>query len=314
MNRATPLLLVRVIVLVLCNEDLHRSFLVATGGCEHLDILEFFAGKCVITDHCRALGLTSLPYEIMLGPVLNNILSAKGFAFALYLACRLKEGSMCWLAPVCSSWVWLCQGSSGRNPAQPMGDANKVFVRQANIMVSRVVLLLHVLRARRVFWILEQPQNSLLQFHVRFQDFIRDYTVYRAHVPLGVFGSDTRKPVWLYSGHDIVNTFNQFRLLPGTKFSKSLVTRTLDGKVHGSVHLRSSQAYPEDFGREVARLFMEHREMLGVEASMLTPSDQAPVTIGDICSAVIDGDSVWDDANMLGLLGHLLRRPSVVDL
>ena len=46
--------------------------------------------------------------------------------------------------------------------------AEKRF-QMANIRVARVVLVLHLLCAKRIFWTMEQPLNSLLQEHPRFQ-------------------------------------------------------------------------------------------------------------------------------------------------
>ena len=40
---------------------------------------------------------------------------------ALQLLRRCKEGGVIWLAPVCSSWVWISRGSSGRSKIMPLG-------------------------------------------------------------------------------------------------------------------------------------------------------------------------------------------------
>ncbi len=61
----------------------------------------------------------------------------------------------------------------------------------------------------------------------------------------------------------------------------------------GKPLLNASQAYPVDFGREVARLFAEHKVWLQADAAELTPEDAMPVTIGDIVAPSIAGDAVY---------------------
>lgn len=47
------------------------------------------------------------PFELNLDPDRHDILSSAGFANAVVQVLRLKAGSGCLHAPVCSSWVWM---------------------------------------------------------------------------------------------------------------------------------------------------------------------------------------------------------------
>ena len=68
-------------------------------------------------------------------------------------------------------------------------------------MVARVALLLMICEAKRVFYILEQPQGSLLQFHPRFQEFLGMVRkLFRISVQMKDFGAPSQKSTWLYSG------------------------------------------------------------------------------------------------------------------
>ena len=71
----------------------------------------------------------------------------------------------------------------------------------ANLMVGRVCLLLMLAQAKRVFWILEQPCNSLMEAHPAFQAFLRmpHVHVHRTSTAMQWFGGPTRKPTWLYA-------------------------------------------------------------------------------------------------------------------
>ena len=54
-----------------------------------------------------------------------------------------------------------------------------VHVREANVMVSRVVLLLILVGALGKFWMLEQPSGSMMVNHPRFQELLGSQKVYK---------------------------------------------------------------------------------------------------------------------------------------
>jgi hypothetical protein len=90
------------------------------------------------------------------------------------------------LAPVCSSYVWINVGTSGRTITRPEGDITRKYVRDANTMVSRVILLLWIHEARGTCWILEQPEGSLMQHHARFQELMTARKVFRKRICMQV--------------------------------------------------------------------------------------------------------------------------------
>ena len=61
----------------------------------------------------------------------------------------------------------------------PLGDERHLSVRKANIMVSRVVLLLYLLHAKGCVFIVEQPQGSLMPEHPRFAAFLLAVVVWK---------------------------------------------------------------------------------------------------------------------------------------
>lgn len=57
--------------------------------------------------------------------------------------------------------------------------------------------------------LLEQPQNSLMQHHPRFQHLIKwlgeqNYTMKRIMIWMSAFGADSPKPTWLYAYHEAI--------------------------------------------------------------------------------------------------------------
>lgn len=72
-------------------------------------------------------------------------------------------------------------------------------MNQANIMVGRVCVLLLLAAAKSIFWILEQPINSLMEHHPIFQVLMKLVPIRRMPTHMSWFGGATLKPTWLYS-------------------------------------------------------------------------------------------------------------------
>lgn len=66
--------------------------------------------------------------------------------------------------------------------------------KHAQVMVSRVTLLLYVLHSKQVMWLYEQPGSSILWSHPRMEQFIRHLDAYRSHTYMGAFGGCSPKP------------------------------------------------------------------------------------------------------------------------
>lgn len=82
-----------------------------------------------------------------------------------------------------------------------MGDTTHKSVQDANCMVARVIVLLVLCQARKIWWVLEQPVNSLLAQHMMFQELLRmrEVDVLRLSTHMLWFGAPSAKPTWLYS-------------------------------------------------------------------------------------------------------------------
>ena len=108
-------------------------------------------------------------------------------------------GYLMGLFPLVNPWL-RSRGSTGRTSSNPMGH-NTGATRCHNIMVGRVVVLLCVAMAKKIWWKLEQPKGSLLEGHVLFQSMLRLATVQVSKISTSLvwFGGDTRKPLWIWS-------------------------------------------------------------------------------------------------------------------
>ena len=63
-------------------------------------------------------------------------------------------------------------------------------VKQANMMVSRVVLVMWLLACLGVCFVVEQPRGSLMEHHPRFEEFCIHFKVYRKCINMGEYLPD----------------------------------------------------------------------------------------------------------------------------
>lgn len=72
-------------------------------------------------------------------------------------------------------------------------------------MVARVVILVLLCASRGINWVLEQPQNSVLEYHPATQYLFKVVRTWRKTVKMGDFAAPSQKPTWLYSGRGLRN-------------------------------------------------------------------------------------------------------------
>ena len=89
--------------------------------------------------------------------------------FALMSILRLHPGSLVVLAPVCSSFSYMCSSQSKRAFYWPQGDESISWVRCGNIMNGRVTLLAWLCVACGCTFLIEQPADGCFNQLPRFQ-------------------------------------------------------------------------------------------------------------------------------------------------
>ena len=92
------------------------------------------------------------------------------------------------------------RGSTGRSALAPGGNETFESVRAGNMIACRTLVLLWVAAALQIFWVLEQPKNSLMEALPAFQAFMKRVRTFRHHIKMIEYGGPTEKPTWLYSG------------------------------------------------------------------------------------------------------------------
>lgn len=215
--------------------------------------VELFSGKQAISRAVRAAGYEAANFDVNDNPM-NDLSTFTGFQLALGLVARLRVAGMCWAAPVCSSWVWVGRSQTQRSSQNPAGNKKNKLVEKANQMVEYTCLLLLVAFTRGANIYLEQPNSSLLPQYPLVKSFFEWAHIQRVPTFLGSFGCSSQKPILVFTNNASAGSLKRKRL-PG---KSSLVTRDASGAVTGkSVALKESQAYPDEFGEQVAKLSIE---------------------------------------------------------
>ena len=124
-------------------------------------VLEFWAGVSSIAREARAQGLNSAAVELSAGGVLNNLLGPEGFSHAVGLVLRLRPGGLLWMAPVCSSFVWLSSSHTKRCAENEYrGDQTNHDVREGNLGAEVAAFLFTLAWVRSAQPCIENPPGS----------------------------------------------------------------------------------------------------------------------------------------------------------
>lgn len=231
-----------------------------------LIMFEMFCGVAAITQEFAKAQLPSMGFDILKDPVLNDILTPDGFLYATAMVMSLHpRAGFLWLATVCSSWVWIAQGSTGRSIECPLGRPCRSTAR-ANMMVARCSLLALLCIAVGNSWALEQPASSLMVMHpamawIRsFDGQMTNAAWYQCDTCMGAFGAKTVKPTKIYGNRQLVLALG--RSQRGIRGDSSMVTTV---KVNPETGLRSTaggpglketQAYTSGFGAAVLDAYL----------------------------------------------------------
>ena len=87
-----------------------------------LEFLETFAGHRAITRAFLESKRAAIGFERDHDPIMMDFCGHAGFCHCLHLAAQTVWGGGSWHAPVCSTWIALNVGTSGRHPGRPLGN------------------------------------------------------------------------------------------------------------------------------------------------------------------------------------------------
>ena len=174
-------------------------------GLPRLHLVELFAGKGAITRSFMFHSFRTVPIDLLYHEEFD-ITSTFGFLICATLVLRLARFiGLLWMAPVCSTFVWLGRSKFKRSVCWPEGDIRRADVVRGNTLCNRCLALACISDSRLLQWCLEQPLSSVMGHMRRFQRRLARKPSIRARVYwLCDFGADTAKPVRYLSSSSVL--------------------------------------------------------------------------------------------------------------
>ena len=165
-----------------------------------LDVVELWSGVGAVVRAARVVGCSAEPFDLHRAPgrtdsanpkFTENIINPDGFVKALELVQRLRPGGLLWMAPVCSSWVFLRMSQTKRrrrnrcgaprlspplrkpqavrrsgwarsDTPRYVGDKTNAAVREGNLMADVATFFYLTALMRNVHAVIENPPGSTL--------------------------------------------------------------------------------------------------------------------------------------------------------
>ena len=236
---------------------LHALSLIHGEGPDRgLDTVEFMSGAAAVTKSASALGMASVGFDKTYhknGEM--DILTERGWHNAVLLTLRVKPHGSIWLAPVCSTWVWVGRFGSGRTSANARGNVLNHRIRLGNMMVVRCVVIMLLAWARGVHLWLENPSGTLIHEFSPLREFLTACMPWRCTAHMCSYGASSQKTMWIWSTSNLVNKLERVKRPVKERLC---VVKKVNGRTYVTglrKELKSSQAYPLAFGQAVANLF-----------------------------------------------------------
>ena len=228
---------------------------------------EVFCGTGTLSNQLSKVMPRGKSLDTAIGGTCHDILTVQGYALFLRVVLALVPFALCWLAPPCSLWVFLSTGVHKRSSLRSSGDTSRKDVRDANLIVHRCRVLVHLMSVRLVQWIMEQPVTSLMFRYASFlkvqsrQHCIFGLELQRKFVWLGAWGGQLHKPTALWGIAAVLDQLHSVRPqltnISIKKTTKKVVKRNGKDKVVYRIYgvrklIKQSQVYPERFCKEFA--------------------------------------------------------------
>ena len=303
----SPPMLMQFVLLLYCQSfDLSQS----------IKQVEFFAGKHECTKAAWRAGKTAIAFERDLIPMLGY-LTEQGYVIGTRLILKTQPAaSLCPMAPVCSSWLNINAGTSGRSWAFPMGNWRiHSYVHEANVMVSRVALHCILMSALGIPFFVEQPKGSMMEAHPRFKWIIKLLGLFRVYIAMWRFGHKSCKGSWLYSPFPWLKDLNRYSTSTEYVRDKSyeMTVQYVDKhgvkRYKGGRHLKSSQAYTRAFADACQQVAELHANDLRTWAHERQQKALLTKISRDDLLALRHASpkDMWKDAQLSDVFAELLR-------
>lgn len=228
------------------------------------DFVELCSGEGHLTRALWAHGFHGKAFDVNYSKN-HDFLRTVGFIAVLLAVRNTKKGGMLFVAPPCSTWVFMSRSSTGRSWLDPDGCGSKC-VSLANVFCMRLLYILWYACQRGIYIVIEQPMTSVLFAWAPMRKFLMSIRARRVTFPMGAYGASTLKMTTLWG--NLPDLTGLWRPLNRKLLMEALARRNgINGLVRKTVDkngkkrvtgikskLASSATYPRGFGVAIARM------------------------------------------------------------
>lgn len=252
-----------------------------------LKLLDIFSGKAAVSKYFRDQGQKSEKYDIVEGDHCD-LRTTNGFKHLLHLALRLEEDGLSTVGLPCTSYIFINAGTHKRSSATPYGAEELQYVKDANLLTSRVIMVLMVITVRCAYWLLEQPGTSQLIHHPELKFLLAQLDAFFGHEItrfwMASWGAASPKPSLAIGNCPWIPRLR--KTLPKKKrvklSSAGITVRKVNSRgvlrVSGGPKLKQTQVYPYRFAERLFRLHTEYkvRFSYSLRASFASAGEMKP--------------------------------------
>ena len=230
----------------------------ATPPARLISYLEVFAGERAVSRAMAMFGYDGRSMDLRHSDP-HNFLSPAGFLTVISTVMSMHQHAVIWLAPPCSTWVWVSRHSTGRD-MDVMGNAESRYVASQNALVARMVFVLVLAIKRNVYFIIEQPTSTLMFEHPAMKQFLARFSsmVSRVELHMGSFNLKSQKDTILLGTAPYLSEMGR-KMTPAEReamsssadciqTTKIYVDARGQKRCSGTAQLKGTQAYPLQFG------------------------------------------------------------------
>jgi len=233
---------------------------------------------------------------------LHNFMRPAGFIAMVATVMAMHKGAVLWLGTPCSTWVWMSRHSSGR-ATEILGNLSSAYIRAQNALISRVCYIIVLAMKRGVYWIIEQPDSSIMWQHPIMARVLSRYShlICEAHGEMGAWSLETPKGSIFKGTAPYLSALGR-RMSPAersvlkTRLAKTETTKQyIDGsgkkRCCGTQALKATQCYSFNFGLAHALAYFTRCNVEAVAAvpgNALNPDDSEDEPLVTADDSLID--------------------------
>jgi len=245
------------------------------------------------------------------GRASEDLLSSCGFMSAVHCVLAIRTGGLLWMAPVCSSFVFMNSSKCKRRVGNWMGDVNYKPVAEGNLHATVAAFLFALARLRGVSPVLENPSGSVIFRFPVLQLVLSYFSIAKSICCRCAFSTERMGRRWKKAYKLVGNAWVSHLAAPcrcKNGLHCSLVHRVICSKSYNITGrkdaLRGSAAYPLRMGKFVIRQWMRHSSGESAAENRQGKKDPGAMCVIRPLSTVTTG-SAWKAPTLhTGSLSH----------